>query len=331
MQATASGRWQRQTHAHCAEGFCAAAFGFRAQRYATHPGGPPAIQLARLRVRNLIRSLMARIPLEDNFNDVINKAQRGLRISDEDLALRAEVSATDLIAVKAGKPIDAVTRRVARHLRLSADALEALSHKSWYPQQANFPAGFAAFNTPYEDMTVNSYLVWDARTKMAAAFDTGADCQAMLDVLHAEDLSLRYIFITHTHEDHIADLPKLAAETKAEVWANELEPAPAPGTKTFKENAHFHIGPIAIKTLLTSGHSPGQTTFYITGLSWPLAIVGDSLFASSIGGSATHFAEQLRNDREKIFSLPNDTVLACGHGPLTTLRQEKNHNPFFAR
>ena len=44
-----------------------------------------------------------------------------------------------------------------------------------------------------------------------------------------------------------------------------------------------------------------------------------------------HFNEQLRNDREKIFSLPNDTVLACGHGPLTTVRQEKNHNPFFAR
>lgn len=274
---------------------------------------------------------MARIPLEDNFNDVINKAQRGLKISDEDLAKRAEVSAADLAAVKAGQPIDPVTRRVARHLRLSAAALEALSHKSWYPQQPVFPAGFAAFNTPYDDMTVNSYLVWDGRTKIAAAFDTGADCQSMLDVIRADGLTLRYIFITHTHEDHIAALPRLAAETKAEVWASELEPAPVAGAKTFKENAHFHIGPIAIKTLLTSGHSPGQTTFYLTGLSWPIALVGDSLFASSIGGSATHFAEQLRNDREKIFTLPNDTVLACGHGPLTTLGQEKKHNPFFAR
>ncbi|MEO7412782.1 MAG: MBL fold metallo-hydrolase [Opitutaceae bacterium] len=274
---------------------------------------------------------MARIPLEDNFNDVINKAQRGLRISDEDLAKRAEVTAADLAAVKTGTPMDAVTRRIARHLRLSADALEALSHKTWYPQQPNFPAGFAAFNTAFDDMTVNSYLVWDARTKIAAAFDTGANCEAMLDVLHAEGLTLRYLFITHTHDDHIAALPRLARETKAEVWASELEPAPIAGSKTFKENAHFHIGPLAIKTLLTSGHSPGLTTFYITGLSWPTAIVGDAIFASSIGGSATHFSEQLRNDREKIFTLPNDTVLACGHGPLTTLRQEKKHNPFFAR
>lgn len=61
---------------------------------------------------------MPRIPLEDNFNDVINKAQRGLKISDADLAKRAEVSLEDLAAVKRGEPIEAVYRRVARHLRL---------------------------------------------------------------------------------------------------------------------------------------------------------------------------------------------------------------------
>ena len=50
-----------------------------------------------------------------------------------------------------------------------------------------------------------------------------------------------------------------------------------------------------------------------------------------MGGSATHFKDQLRNNRRKILSLPRDTVLACGHGPLTTLDQEKAHNPFLAR
>ena len=69
----------------------------------------------------------------------------------------------------------------------------------------------------------------------------------------------------------------------------------------------------------------------MTGLSWPLAIVGDAVFSSSMGGSATHFAEQYQNDLKKIFTLPRDTVLACGHGPLTTLAQEKTNNPFFAR
>lgn len=273
---------------------------------------------------------MPRIPLEDNFNDVVNKAQRGLKISDTDLAQRAGVSAADLATVKAGKPIVAVLRRLARHLRLSPDALEELAEKAWYPEQPVFPRGFAAFNTPYEDMTVNSYLIWDPRDRVAAAFDTGASAQGMLDLVHAERLTVRYVFLTHTHEDHVADLARLAGETKAEVWASELEPAEIPGARTFKENAHFHLGTLAVKTILTSGHSPGLTTFFVTGLSWPLAIVGDAIFAASMGGSADHFAEQYQNNKKKILALPRDTVLACGHGPLTTLAQEKIHNPFFA-
>jgi len=273
---------------------------------------------------------MARIPLEDNFNDVINKAQRGLRITDADLARRADVSLDDLAAIKGGEPLDAVIRRVARHLRLSADALETLAHKRWYPQLPDFPKGFAIFNSAFEDMTVNSYLIWDARAKVAAAFDTGATCQAMLDLIETEGLTLRYIFLTHTHEDHVADLPRLAESTKAEVWASELEPSSYAGAKTFKENVHFHVGSLSVKTLYTFGHSPGMTTFFVTGLSWPVAVVGDSVFASSMGGSATAYADQLRNNRDKIFTLPRDTVLACGHGPLTTLAQEKRYNPFFA-
>jgi len=274
---------------------------------------------------------MPRIPLEDNFADVIGKAQRGLGLTDEQLATRADVSLADLAIVKGGKSIDTVIRRVARHLRLSSDALVALAHQAWYPEQPLFPRGFAMFNTPYGDMTVNSYLVWDARSRVAAAFDTGASCTAMLDVIHAENLTLRYVFLTHTHEDHVADLPRLAAETRAEVWSSEREPVAFPGTQCFKDNAHFHLGDeIAIKTILTSGHSPGLTTYFVTGLSWPLAIVGDALFASSMGGSATHFSEQYRNNFDKILTLPRSTVLAPGHGPLTTLAQEKKHNPFFA-
>ncbi|ACB76810.1 MBL fold metallo-hydrolase [Opitutus terrae] len=272
---------------------------------------------------------MARIPLEDNFTDVIGKAQRGLHITDADLAGRAGISTEDLAALKSGRPLVAVLRRVARHLRLSPDALEALATNAWYPAQPNFPTGFAAFNTRYDDMTVNSYLVWDARSKQAAAFDTGADSQALVDTAAAEHLSVRYLFLTHTHEDHIADLARLVAATGAEVWSHEKEPLP--GAKTFRENAHFHLGPLAIKTLLTPGHSPGLTTFYVTGLSWPLAVTGDAIFASSIGGSTTDFEQQYRATRDKVLSLPRDTVLAPGHGPLTTVAQEKQANPFFAR
>ena len=280
---------------------------------------------------------MSRIPLEDDFNDVINKAQRGLKLADEVLAARAGVSLEELETVKRGHALLPALRRLAPVLRLAPGPLVALAQRAWYPEQTVFSHGFAMFNTyfPHEgiglDMRVNSYLVWDVRTRAAAAFDTGASCFHMLDLIEAEKLIMMYVFLTHTHEDHVADLDRLVTSTGADVWASEREPAPFHGAQSFKENSHLQLGDLDIKTLLTSGHSPGQTTFFITGLSWPLAIVGDSLFAGSMGGSADHFEEQHQNNLKKIFTLPRDTVIAPGHGPLTTLAQEKKHNPFFAR
>lgn len=275
---------------------------------------------------------MGRIPLEDNYTDVLGKAQRGLGITNEQLAHRADVSLSDLASLQAGHFDEAVARRVAPHLRLHRDSLVQLAHNTWYPEHPQFKSGFAIFNTPLEDMTVNSYMVWDERSRHTAIFDTGATAQPMLDVISAENLRVRYIFLTHTHDDHIADLPRLAAETGGEVWSSQLEPAEFPGAKTFSENAFFHIGPFAIRTLLTNGHSAGGSTYYITGLSYPLAIVGDSLFASSMGGAPTSlYAQALENNRKKIFTLPADTALACGHGPMTTVAQERKNNPFFAR
>lgn len=272
---------------------------------------------------------MPRIPLEDNFTDVIGKAQRGSHLTDEALAEKARIPVSELLALKAGEILEPALAALAPVLGLGRAALLAHARREWYPEQPIFKRGFAMFNTAFEDMTVNSYLVWDGKTRLAAAFDTGANAQSMLDTIAGENLMLRYIFLTHTHDDHIADLDRLAAGG-VEVWASELEPCERPGAKIFQENAHFHLGELAIKTLFTWGHSPGMTTYFITGLSWPLAIVGDSIFASSMGGSPTHFDMQLRNDRQKIMKLRADTVLACGHGPLTTLKQEKQHNPFFS-
>ena len=274
---------------------------------------------------------MAKIPLEDTVSDVIGKAQRGLKVSDADLARLSEVSEEDLEAVKAGEPKIDVIRKLARNLRLNPDRLQDMANHLWYPQVPAFPHSFAMFNTRYDDMGVNSYLVWDGKSKVGAAFDTGASADGMIDLARSERVRITHIFLTHTHEDHVADLKHLQEATGAEVWASELEPADYPGAKTFKENVHFHIGKIEIKTLATGGHSPGQTTYYMTGLSWPLAIVGDSLFASSMGGSATAYEQQYDNDVKKILSLPKDTVIAPGHGPLTTVGQERRHNPFFAR
>lgn len=274
---------------------------------------------------------MSRIPIEDLCQDVIAKAQRGWKISDEALCARAEISPDELALVQAGQGRAAIIRRIAKQLKLNPSALEGLAAQTWYPEYPTFRHGFMMFNTPYEDMTVNNYVVWDPKSKDAAVFDSGADCGPTLDFIEAESLRVKYIFLTHTHEDHVADLPRLIEATGAQVWVSELEPTCSPGAQTFTENAYFHLGEIAIKTLLTSGHSPGLTSFYITGLSWPLAIVGDSVFAGSIGGSPTHFEEQLRNNIEKLTKLPRPTVFAPGHGPLTTLAQELRYNPFLAR
>jgi hydroxyacylglutathione hydrolase len=273
---------------------------------------------------------MPRIPLEDNFTDVIGKAQRGLKLDDDALAAAANIPVADLRAVQQGEVRENTLLALARPLGLERNALLALARREWYPEQPIFKRGFAMFNTPFEDLTVNSYLVWDAKTRLAAAFDTGTDARGMLDTISSEGLTLRNIFLTHTHPDHIADIHRLAA-TGAQIWASELEPLGRLGAQTFQENAHFHLGELAIKTLFTWGHSSGMTTFFVTGLAWPLAIVGDALFAGSMGGSSTHFDMQLRNNQQKILKLPADTVLACGHGPLTTLKQERQHNPFYAR
>lgn len=273
---------------------------------------------------------MPLIPLEDNFNDVITKAQRGYGISDADLVARAEVSLEDFAAVKSGIPLLPVVRRLARHLKLSPDALVVLAKKEAYPRAPIFPRGFAMFNTPDEDITVNNYLVWDPKTREAAAVDTGTNITDLLDVVKSHQLRVVAVLLTHTHSDHRAALPALLAATGAQAWSHEREPLDTPGARTFADNAYFHLGNIAIKTLPTPGHSPGQTTFYVQGLSWPLALCGDSLFSASVGGSPTRFAEQIKNSRARIFSLPKDTVIGPGHGPLTTLAHERRYNPFFA-
>ena len=86
---------------------------------------------------------------------------------------------------------------------------------------------------------------------------------------------------------------------------------------------------LEIEARLTSGHSPGGMTYVVTGLSRPIAIVGDSLFAGSMGGGNVSYEDALRNNREKILTLPDETVICPGHGPMTTVGEEKAHNPFF--
>ncbi|HMJ06522.1 MAG TPA: MBL fold metallo-hydrolase, partial [Chthoniobacterales bacterium] len=178
------------------------------------------------------------------------------------------------------------------------------------------------------DMTVNAYLMWDPVSREAVAFDTGADCTEMLRRASREDLTFKFIMLTHAHPDHVADLERLRSETGAVIYISEHENAR--GAETIAEGERFRVGALEIEARLTSGHSAGGTTYVVTGLARPVAIVGDSLFAGSMGGGAVSYEDALQNNREKILSLPEETIVCPGHGPLTTVGKEKSENPFFA-
>lgn len=269
------------------------------------------------------------IPLEDNVSDIIGKAQRGLGISDSQLAERASVDLEAVRQLRGGDLTGAAVERVAPILRLSAAALRKLGTGKWEPEAIGGIEGLAMFNTTYGDMTVNAYLLWDPTTREAVAFDTGADCSAMLKRVAQESLTVKLILLTHAHPDHVADLRRLRKTTEAPVYISELEPEE--GAESISEGKHFELGALAIEARLTSGHSLGGTTYVVTGLERPVAVVGDSLFAASMGGGNISYEDALRNNREKILTLPEETIVCPGHGPLTTVGKEKRDNPFFAK
>jgi hydroxyacylglutathione hydrolase len=268
------------------------------------------------------------IELEDNIGDIIGKAQRGLGISDSELAKKSGASAEAIRNARDGRGDEASLSAIAPALNLDPGALVELAHGKWKPEElANFD-GLAQFNTSYGGMPVNAYLVWDPATKNAAAFDTGADCAGMLKMATKENLSIELILLTHAHSDHVADLPGLREETGAEVFAPAREPVPGAGK--IEEGKRFRVGNIDIETRLTWGHSPGGMTFVVKGLARPIAVVGDSLFAGSMGGGTVSYKDALRNNLEKILTLPDETIICPGHGPMTSVGEEKKHNPFFA-
>src|SRR4029453_15097807 len=132
------------------------------------------------------------IPLEDNFSDIIGKAVRGLKLTPTDLGTRAGIPPSQVQRVCEGGLDEQVLRKIAPLLGLNADALLVSARKAWRPQPITID-GLAQFNTPFDDMTVNAYLLWDPSSRDAAAFDTGADCTAVLDLLAQKKLNLKSI------------------------------------------------------------------------------------------------------------------------------------------
>ncbi|MGD1978715.1 MAG: MBL fold metallo-hydrolase [Akkermansiaceae bacterium] len=272
------------------------------------------------------------IELEDYFEDVLGKTLRGTGMSDGVLSFLTNVSPEKIAELKEGRLDEEAVRAVAPALGLDANALVELANRSWQPEAVELD-GLRQFNTlfdpdPEDPMSVNSYLIWDPQTKQAALFDTGADASPALAVVEELGLSLETLFITHSHIDHIIDRKRVVDTFPGvRVLVNAREPVE--GAERFAVGEAFSIGTLRVTTRLTWGHSPAGTTYVINGLKRPVAVVGDALFAQSMGGGVISFKDALATNRSEIFSLEDQTVICPGHGPMTSVAEEKAHNPFF--
>ena len=205
-----------------------------------------------------------KIPLEDLFEDIVGKAQRGLQVSDQELCQRARLSPEELRPLKKGSGTLAGVPGLAEALGLGPKALSRQLFEGWYPTDVPAIDGAKQFNTPLIDMTVNAYLIWDPETKEAAVFDTGADASELLAFVDSASLTVKYLFLTHTHQDHVADLGAIVKRTRAEIFSPDLERLPE--TKIIREGDQLRLGKLRIEARLTNGHSPGGTSYVVHGL-----------------------------------------------------------------
>jgi glyoxylase-like metal-dependent hydrolase (beta-lactamase superfamily II) len=266
-------------------------------------------------------------PLEDSWSDVIRKARRGLGISGAELAGLSGVLPEELEALEKGRLDLELLTSIAPLLRLDQRRLLALTRGEYHPGALELPEGMKRFTSPWNDFEVHSYLLWDRKSLEAIAFDTGSDATEVMEFIKDQHLTLRSILLTHGHGDHVFELERLMERTGASAWIGEREQVE--GAVNFVAGREFVLDAIKLETRSTWGHSSGGITYVIHGLDRPVAIVGDALFAGSMGGANSSYAASLETNRREILSLPPDTLLCPGHGPLTTVALERANNPFF--
>jgi hydroxyacylglutathione hydrolase len=267
------------------------------------------------------------IQLEDLHQDILGKAMRGFGVGKNEMAQRLGVEKTEIESILYGEVDETLIKAMAVELQLNGQNLIQSARKEWSPAPILL-RGLKQISSSYGDMIVNTYLVWDEDTCKAWIFDTGTDAHPVLAFIEKENLKVDAIFLTHTHRDHVACLDKLLCEIGNQpVYVHKLELLD--GCNAIEEGFEHSIDSLSLKTRHTHGHSVGGITYLINGLTTPLAIAGDAIFAGSMGGGIVSYQHALRTNKEKIMSLPDDTVICPGHGPMTTVLEEKKHNPFF--
>jgi hydroxyacylglutathione hydrolase len=190
----------------------------------------------------------------------------------------------------------------------------------------------------------NCYLVVDPETKRAVLIDPGAEADEIIAMVRASGATLEAIWLTHAHIDHIGaiagvkrtwDVPMYMhpadqplydrGAMQAAVYGLPFEQPPAPDHELVDGDV-LTVGSVSFDVLHVPGHAPGHVAFVRPGC----MLGGDLLFAGSIGRTDLPLAdpERMMESLERVAGLPEDTVVYPGHGPATSIGQERATNPF---
>ena len=194
----------------------------------------------------------------------------------------------------------------------------------------------------------NAYLVADSETKEAVVIDPAWDGQIILEAARQRSWRIAHLWYTHAHFDHIggagaiADalnpLPLVALHPNdhvlwragggGAVFGFDIDPGPEP-TIDFFHGQILRLGSVAFEVRFTPGHTPGHCILYVA--SEKVCFCGDLIFAGSVGRTdlpGGNWEQLIESIKTQIFTLPDDTRLLSGHGPATTVGEEKRNNPF---
>jgi glyoxylase-like metal-dependent hydrolase (beta-lactamase superfamily II) len=274
--------------------------------------------------------------LEDEFCDIIKKARNGQGLSLDKVAATSGLGAPVLHEFEAGRraPTREEALAVAAALSLDGPKLAAIACDHWHPAHPSHHTArdVVAVHGDIGGYEVKGYLFFDPATREAAMIDSGYNPEAMLQSIERERLRLIAICLTHGHADHAGGIDAILARHKVPVYIGEGDwdllgwQPPIALRKFVRDGEALRVGGAELKFVTTPGHTPGGVCYRANGY----CFVGDTLFAGSIGRAnpSTLYPAHLESVRKRVLTLPDHCILFPGHGPATTVREEKDHNPF---
>lgn len=268
--------------------------------------------------------------LEDEFGDIVRKARTGLGISAARLAEDVRITPQELAAFESYErlPSQAVSDAIAARLRLHPKALWDVASGAYSPRRMQAPQGLEILSFTFPGMDSKGYAIRLQDSGVTLFVDPGGNSGEIVEALSDRGWTLDAILLTHGHSDHVAGLAGVRERFPVPVYAPAAEWS-GEGLVDVTGLEVVEVGGVEIRLIPCPGHTPHGVTYVAGGV----AAVGDTLFAGSLGGpyQGPAYYGKLLESAESILSLPVETVLLPGHGPATTVRAERNHNPFMAR